>query len=87
MPIWAPPWAILNLTLPGLSLTYFWASSETSGNDAVAPLIVITLDAEATVGSATPSMLTTARRAAVRRIRFMDESSVQVVEQLAGQRS
>ena len=41
MPTVAPPWEILNLTLPCLSLVYLAASWVSSGNDAVAPEIEI----------------------------------------------
>src|SRR5579859_6762755 len=78
MPIWAPPWAILNLDLPGCSFEYFCASSDTSGYEAVAPEIVIVVAAEAAAGAATPSAPATASAAERRRMRFMCGSSVSV---------
>ncbi len=74
MPTWAPPWAILNLILLGWVLTYFWASRETRGNDAVAPLIVTRLVAEAAAGAATPSRPATVKATERRRIRSIEEA-------------
>ena len=59
----APPWEILNETLLCSSLEYLWASSWTSGKEAVAPLIVITLVAEAIAGTAVPIRVTAANEA------------------------
>ena len=73
IPICAPPWAILNLTVCGLSLTYFCASNDTSGYDAVAPLIEIVGLAEAAAGAATPSAPAIVRATERRRIRFIEQ--------------
>ena len=63
MPIVVPPWEILKATLLWLSFEYLWASSCTSGKEAVAPLIVITLVAEAIAGTALPIRVTAASEA------------------------
>ncbi len=75
MPTVAPPWEILNETLLCSSLEYLCASSWTSGKEAVAPLIVITLVAEAIAGTALPIRVTAASEAAIRRIRCMGGAS------------
>ena len=63
MPIVVPPWEILKATLLCSSFEYLWASSWTSGKEAVAPLIVITLVAEAIAGTALPIRVTAANEA------------------------
>ena len=45
MPTVAPPWEILKVTLPCLSVWYLAVSSSISGNDAVAPDIEIVVAA------------------------------------------
>src|SRR5271166_431028 len=76
MPIWAPPWAMRNFTLPGWSFVYLAASSDTSGYEAVAPLMVIVVAAEAAAGAAAPSTPATVRAAEIRRMRVIEYSSV-----------
>jgi hypothetical protein len=71
MPIWAPPWVILNFTLCGCTLLYFAASRVTSGYEAVAPLMVIVVSAEAAAGAATPTTPATSKAAEIRRMRFI----------------